>query len=102
MAREPDLQAAGSAGNLAGSARTGRTGRWHCASRKRDGGKCDTCVVWHAILSDGLASMVDRRRHRGLDRSATGAGRVPELARYGPALGRAMDGSLRPGADLSW
>ena len=84
MARELGLQAAGSAGNRAGSSRTGRTGRWNCAGRKRDGGKCDTRVVWHAILRGGLASMVDRRRHRGPDRSATGAGRVPELARQGP------------------
>ena len=80
-----------------------RAGRWNCAGRQRDGGKCDTCVVWHAIanLHGGLASMVDRRRHRDLDRGATGTGRVPELAPRGRALGRAMDGSLRPGADLS-
>ena len=103
MAREPDLRAPGSAGNLAGSSRIRRTGRRSCAGRKRDGGKCDACVVWHKIanLHGGMAAILDRRRHRGLARSATGAGRDPELAQQDPALGRAVDGSWRPGADLS-
>src|SRR6266487_3906563 len=47
------------------------------------------------------AWLVNRRRHRGPDRSATGARRAQELARCGPPLARAMDERLRPGADLS-
>ncbi len=55
-----------------------------------------------ANLRRGLASMVDWRRHGGADRCATRTRRVPELARRSAALARAMGGSRRPGADLSW
>lgn len=103
MARQPDLDAAGSVGNLAGRFRICRTGRRDCAHRQCDRGKCDTGVVWHtiAVFLHSLASVVDRRRHRRLDRSAAGTGCVSKLARQDPAFGRAVGRSLRPGADLS-
>ncbi len=83
LAGQLDLEAIDPIGNLAGGFRFRRAGCGSCTGSERDRGKRDSCLVRHtfANLRRRLAALVDRRRHRRLDRCTAGVDRDPELAR---------------------
>lgn len=82
LAGQLGLEAIDPIGNVAGGYRFRRAVRGSCTAGERDRGKRDTRLVRNifARLRRRLAALVDRRRHRRLDRCTAGVDRDPELA----------------------